>query len=75
MRRRRTPGAGATGELTVTLGGSDSNTLPRAGTPLRHRLRRALRLDREADTALFFGQSSKAERLSLITAELWVVGG
>jgi hypothetical protein len=70
MQSPRTPGAGITGALTVTLGGEDSDTLPRAGTLMQHRLRRALQLDREADAALFFGQNWRAERLSHIAAEL-----
>jgi hypothetical protein len=69
----RTPGAGITGALTVTLGGGDTNALPRTGTPLQHRFRRALQLDRAADAALFLGQSGRAERLSHIAAELRAV--
>jgi hypothetical protein len=52
MQRPRTPGAGITGALTVTLGGEDSDALPIAGTPLQHRSRRAFRLDREVGATL-----------------------
>ena len=52
MQRPRTPGAGITGALTVTLGGDDRDALPSAGTPLQQRSRGVLHLDREADNAL-----------------------
>jgi len=52
MQSPRTPGAGITGALTVTLGGGDSNTLPSAGTIVQRRSRRVFRRDRETDDSL-----------------------
>lgn len=70
MQNPRTPGTGITGAKAVSSLAGDDLLLPHDGPELQRRYRLALRLDREADAALFFGQIWRAERLSHIAAEL-----
>jgi hypothetical protein len=63
MRSPRTPGTGITGVATKSLGGDELH--PTEAVPeTQRRYTMALRLDREADAALFLGRHDVAERLA-----------